>query len=289
MIQRALHYIRELPEILRGVSHKGKRGQNWLFSLSILIAFLTLTFLLHMPHGPQHWSADLVTALGSQRPASQNKRIALVYVTEKSLAPYHYVSPTNRGLLSDLLKAIDAANPEAIGLDFVIDRPTEPDLDRRFEATVHLVDGIQSKMVLGAAQITDGSGARYQKDFLDRSKRPVGHLHFDEHHSPFVISDHVVRHMSDDKGDLPSPKSFAAALAEVAGTHFHPKSHYNSWLLSPRDGNEQFLTISAEHVLGKVRGTTLADFANAARADRPRWRSFPGSRPTSDATIGQKS
>lgn len=63
--------------------------------------------------------------------------------------------------------------------------------------------------------------------------------------------------MSSAKGDLPSPKSFAAALAEAANTHFHPKSHYISWLLSPRDGNEQFLTISAEQVLGKAEGPPL--------------------------------
>jgi CHASE2 domain-containing sensor protein len=257
MIQRWLQHIRERPETFWRVSQTLKHWQMWAFGFGILVAFLTLTFLLHMPHGPQHWSADLVTAWGSQRPASQDSRIALVYVTEKSLERYPYVSPTNRGLLSDLLKAIDAANPRAIGLDFVIDRPTEPDLDRRFEATIHSIQGIQSKLVLGAAQVTDLSGAKYQKDYLRTANRPVGHLHFDEHHSPFVISDHVVRHMSDDKGDLPSPKSFAATLAEISGTDFHPKSHYISWLLNPSDGNEQFLTISAEQVLGKAEGPPL--------------------------------
>jgi CHASE2 domain-containing sensor protein len=111
--------------------------------------------------------------------------------------------------------------------------------------------------VLGAAYTADRDRAAYQKSFLDDAKRPVGHLHFDEHHSPFIISDHVVRHMSDDKGNLPSSKSFAATLAEEAGVRFHPKSHYISWLLKPGDGSEQFLTLSAEQVLGRTEGRPL--------------------------------
>ncbi len=49
------------------------------------MAALVLATLLDFPHGPEHWSADLRTALLSKRPESQHKRIALVNVTDQTL------------------------------------------------------------------------------------------------------------------------------------------------------------------------------------------------------------
>ena len=56
-----------------------------LFVVAIAAGFLLLTTLLHLPHGPEHWSADYRTARWSKHPDTQHKRIALVYVTEKTL------------------------------------------------------------------------------------------------------------------------------------------------------------------------------------------------------------
>ena len=103
-------------------SHPDRKAVAYV--LAIAGGFLLLTTLLHLPHGPEHWSADLRTKYLSTRPQTQHKRIALVYVTEKTLESHAYTSPTDRQLLADLVRAVDAAKPAVIGFDFIIDRPT---------------------------------------------------------------------------------------------------------------------------------------------------------------------
>ncbi len=243
MIERMRRLVRATPD-WRGLT----------FLLAIVAAFLGVSFLLHMPHGPQHWTADLVTAYKSTHSATQHNKIALVYVSDKTLDPYPYLSPTHRGLLAELLTAVDAAKPAAIGWDFVIDRKTDPALDQALDDAIQ---SAQSKLVLGAALMADGAGSAYQRKYLDKANRPIGHLHFGGHHNPLVVSDDVVRHMSGDKGYDPYPNRFASALADQVNVHFHPKSHYISWLLEPEDKSEQFLTLSAEQVLGRAGGPPL--------------------------------
>jgi CHASE2 domain-containing sensor protein len=229
-----------------------------LFVLAIAAGFLLLTSLLHLPHGPEHWSADFRTAHWSKHPATQHKRIVIVYVTEKTLESYPYLSPTDRGMLADLIKAVDAAGPTAIGFDFIIDRPTEPAKDAALLAAVR---DAKAAVVLGAvseeAQPLD-SGKTYQAEYLEKANRSIGHLHFDHpHRSRVIISDHVVRLMAKPTTSRTYPVSFAEQLAQKAGSYPDPKSEYISWLLSPIDHTETFLTLSADQVLGKGGGPAL--------------------------------
>jgi adenylate cyclase len=221
------------------------------YIIIIAASFLLLTTLLHLPHGPEHWSADLRTAFLSARPDTQHRRIALVYVTEKSLQPYAYLSPTERQMLADLIKAIDAANPAAIGFDFVIDRPTEAAKDAALLAAVR---DAKAPVVLGAIdepQPRQDAGKSYQADFLEKAKRSIGHLYFEKEHKSLVIGDHVIRLMAKPSYSRTYQETFADQLAQKVGTYPKPKSEYISWLLSPKDRTETFLTLSAEQVLGR--------------------------------------
>jgi adenylate cyclase len=217
------------------------------YVLGIAAGFLLLTLLLELPHGPEHWSADLRTAYLSPRPQKQDARIALIYITDRTLERFHYVSPVDRQFLTDLVKAVDAAGPRAIGLDFIFSRPTEAAKD---QAILDAILGTRAAVVLGAIQepLTPKDRA-YQADFLAKAKRVVGHLYVDAHHDSLVLSDHVVRFMAD-RANSAYPKSFAEALADAVGVHTAHRTHYISWLLPPKDGTETFLSLSAEHVLG---------------------------------------
>lgn len=229
-----------------------------LFVIAIAAGFLLLTSLLHLPHGPEHWSADYRTARWSTHPATQHKRIALIYVTEKTLEPYPYLSPTDRGMLADLVKAVDAAGPAAIGFDFIVDRPTEPAKDAALLAAVR---DAKAAVVLGA--VTEeaqpsASGKSYQAEYLEKANRSIGHLHFDHpHRSRVIIGDHVVRMMAKPTTSRTYPVSFAEQLAQKAGSYPGLKSEYISWLLDPTDRTETFLTLSAEQVLGRAGGPAL--------------------------------
>jgi len=59
----------------------------------------------------------------------QDKDIVVVAVNEDTLAQFPYRSPVDRGFLANLLTAIAAKHPRAIGVDFLFDQPTEPAKD----------------------------------------------------------------------------------------------------------------------------------------------------------------
>jgi adenylate cyclase len=223
-----------------------------LYILAVLAGFLALTFLLHLPHGPQHWSADLTTAHFSQRPGVQDKRIALVLISDATLsaAKIPYLSPIDRGLLARVVQTVDKAGAKVIGLDIILDRHTELDKDEKLRQAIQTANAT----VVVAAIDEPPSSPRVQSDFFfskAEGRRPeVGHAYFDEHHSPTQVSGHVVRLMAEPSQVNSDRKSFAETLAQAAGEHFRPASHYISWLLPPKDGTENFLTLSAEDVLG---------------------------------------
>jgi adenylate cyclase len=232
----------------------GARRLNWWAFAYIVLsagAALVLTTLLHFPHGPEHWSADLRTAYLSERAATQHDRIVLVYVSEKTLEKYPYVSPTDRQLLADLLRAVDAADPKAIGFDFIIDRPTEPAKDAELAEAVARV---RAPLVLGAIdEPAVPAGAKsFQSSFLANAKRDVGHLYFDERHNMLIVSDRVIRLTAERNPGQPHRRSFAEIIAEKEGPFAQPQSRYIAWLLSPKDGTETFLTLSAEQALGRA-------------------------------------
>jgi adenylate cyclase len=223
---------------------------------------LLLATLLHLPHGPEHWSADLRTAYLSQQLASQHGGIALIYVTDKTLERFAYTAPTDRQLLADLVRAVDAAGPKSIGLDFVLDRPTEPAKD---DALLAAVRDARAPVVLGSIagdETASGSEKKFETQHLAESKRPVGHFYFGEHHQALIISDHVVRTMAAPSFRPAGRKSFAEVVAETAGRQGAPQSEYIAWLRPPRDGSDTFLTLSADAVLASGKGASPLPLAD---------------------------
>jgi adenylate cyclase len=221
------------------------------YAVTGVLGFLLAFFLIHLPHGPEHWSADLRTAYLSARLDTQHPRIAIIEVTEKTLEHQPYIEPIDRQLLSDLVHRVELATPKAIGLDFVFDRPTETDKDERL---IEIIRDAAIPIVMGAlddATLRSDDERAFQARFLARTNRPAGHLYFDEHHSPLVISDHVIRSIETLEPEESPRASFAELLANAAKTYSHPGREYIAWLLSPKDGTETFLTLAAEHVLGR--------------------------------------
>jgi adenylate cyclase len=220
-------------------------------ALGVAVAFLALTTFMHIPRGPEHWTADLRTRYLSTRPQTQHERITIVYVTEKTLAPYAYLSPTDRQLLADLVRAIDAAEPAVIGFDFIIDRPTEPAKD---EALMAALREAKAKVVVGAIDEPAVKGKKrrsFQATYLKNVNRHVGHLYFDAQYDVLIISDQVVRHMAGPHQKHDHQKSFARQLVDAVGSYPEPNSTAISWLLEPKDGSETFQSLPAEQVLGR--------------------------------------
>jgi CHASE2 domain-containing sensor protein len=134
--------------------------------------------------------------------------IALVYVTDNTLARLPYTTPIDRQLMADIINAVDAAGPKAIGLDFIFDRATEPAKDQALLDAIHQA---KSPIILGTIG-AHGPEPSFGTDLLAKSQRPVGHLFFGDHHQVLIISDNVVRTSASRDHGLPTSKSFAGKV-----------------------------------------------------------------------------
>jgi adenylate cyclase len=210
------------------------------------IGVLALFGLTHAPHGPEHWSADLLTAYLSPAAKSQDRRIALVKISEDSLQGY--LSPIDRDFLGRLIGRIDSAGPRAIGIDLIFDRPTETEKDG---ALIDTIRDAKAPVVISALYVDSlAPGQRsFQQMVLDKTGRPAGHPYFHSHAGKLTVSDDVVRSLPETSGRDAVRKSFAEALVSAAG--ISPAVHPGpiAWLLPPSDGNQTFWEIPAESLM----------------------------------------
>lgn len=219
------------------------------------IAACILYFANHIPHGVQHWSADFVTATLSKRVREPYPNIRIVEVSEGSLRPYPYESPTNRKLLADLIRAVASARPRAIGVDIVFDRPTEEHNDEELKEVIR-----DSPVPIALGSVDDASiplvkDREFQRDFIKFTGRPEGHLYFDEsHQNPIVLSDDVIRSIARNDSVNPPRQSFVEAILEAARIPSAQVQGYISWLLPRAKNDEVFQTFEASHVLGRAEG-----------------------------------
>ena len=84
-----------------------------------------LSFLDRISQFVQDWETASVFAPEE----AQDPDIIIVAVDEATLSRFTYRSPVDRAFLSTLLQSLSAHQPAAIGMDFVLDQPTEPAKD----------------------------------------------------------------------------------------------------------------------------------------------------------------
>jgi adenylate cyclase len=247
-------YVNTLKKAIeRGMT---QRASFWGLLLRFVV-FVTgaysLEFLLDPPHSPEHWSSDMVTARFSKTARGQNPDLVLVYISETTLANIPYLSPIDRGMLADLISAIDQAGAKVIGLDLILDRQTEPEKDHKL---INSIKQARGKLVLG---IVEGP-AKFQSDMLEElglgrecesvnkdSRINCGHVYLGADPSNLVLSGYVVRFI-EDTGVF---KSFGSAVAAAASGKIYPtQSRIISWLLPPRDSTDLFTTFDARTLPG---------------------------------------
>ena len=192
----------------------------------------------------EHYLGDVRTALLSDQLPSQHPSVAIVAITDDTLAGYRTYLPVERDLLARVIEAVDAAGAKVIGLDFLFTSPADG-------SEILLIEAIRrarAKVVLAAADERIGL-SQVQRDkqqaFFREVDRPVGYLNL------ATERDSVVRFMAQPNAeDKPAyPKSFAALIAESAGFTSSQDRARIAWLRTPRDGADTFLTISAEALL----------------------------------------
>jgi len=193
----------------------------------------------------EHYMGDVRTTLLSDQLPSQHPRVAIVAITDDTLAGYKTYLPVDRHLLARVVDAVDAAGAKVIGLDFLFAASVPEDHE------MMLIDAIRrarAKIVLAVADERVGltqAQREKQQAFLREVSRPAGYSNL------ATERDSVVRFMAQPYADGPPayPKSFASLLAENAGSPATEARPRIAWLRTPRDGSDVFLTAGAETLL----------------------------------------
>lgn len=100
-------------------------------ALVALSAVNNLAMLTNADRFVQDWEVASLTP-----PEPQDPDIVIVAITEDTLRQFPYRSPVDRQFVSELLTTLAARSPRAIGLDLLLDQPTEPTKDQQLRATL---------------------------------------------------------------------------------------------------------------------------------------------------------
>ncbi|MGE0093852.1 MAG: CHASE2 domain-containing protein [Alphaproteobacteria bacterium] len=212
------------------------------FLLVLGIAFfVTLIFRVFPFLNAEEAVADARLALLGPAAAEQNTQVALVTITEDTLALLPYRSPVDRALLADVTLALKAAGARAIGFDILFDRPTEPEKDEAFLAAVRS-EG--APVVLAWADpslgLDETQTATLEAFITTSGARPAVPL-------LVIDADGTVRRLP--PMERTGRPSLAMALAHAAGD---PPPHIEgriAYLRPPADGTDTFLTMPAHAVI----------------------------------------
>src|SRR6478735_10033089 len=109
-----------------------RRGRAAAIAAIILVVSTALAQLVTQPPSPfaaaeRLFEAVAFRALGPRRPI--DSRVVIAAITEGTLARLPYRSPVDRQFLASLIDKLAADGVAAIGLDVLLDRPTEADKD----------------------------------------------------------------------------------------------------------------------------------------------------------------
>ena len=219
-----------------------------------IVCLLAASALLYAPLRAEFlkiepWTADWRTMVLSDKTTGPHASVAIVVINKDTLAGYPYHSPTPRNLLASVLKAVESAEPAAIGVDVYFVRPTEAENDQAF---LRAVQERRGKIVLAAVnesalQFSD-SERQFQKRFLSEAGAPVGFLNLRRDR------DDVVRYTSPPVANSEYPESFAAQLVKAtrgptAKQSFSPSSTRIAWLLREDYTPQPFVVVLAHDLL----------------------------------------
>ena len=203
------------------------------FSLAAGLLLVGASRAKLLPAAPDKFTYDWRTYLFAERAPAPRKDIAIILVDEHSLNGYYYLSPIDRGLLAEVIKSVDEAGAKAIGLDVVLDRPTEPQKDK---ALMEAIKQARATVVLGAHDHRAGETAdelAYQEKFIADTGRTAGHFYFAPEPDEFTLSDQAIRYLLPPSPEPPYRPGLAQALADIDGKKPAPESSLIYWRLPP--------------------------------------------------------
>lgn len=141
-------------------------------------------------------------------PAPPDPRVAIIAITEETLAAFPYVAPVDRGFLAGLIDQLATAGVAGIGIDVLFDRPTEPAKDAALQRALTRRD-IPVVAITAAPETALAAERRdYLQKFLAGVRTGTANLGRDRFDD--MVRTHVPVHPA--TGQPSFPASLAAAL-----------------------------------------------------------------------------
>jgi adenylate cyclase len=178
----------------------------------LLIASAGLAILLTRPPSPLASAERLLDALAFRLFAPSrppNERIAIIGIKEETLVPLPYRSPIDRGFLARLLDDLSAAGPAALGIDILLDRPTEVEKDDALRNAMRRARDRLVIISLTATTPLSPAQRRFLDEFTSDFRTGYANLARDR------FDDMIRRYVPVDPTD--GAPSFAAAIAQAVG------------------------------------------------------------------------
>jgi len=177
-----------------------------IFALGSLLATRNLTLLTRVDRFVQDWETASVFAPQE----AQDPNILIVAIDEPTLSRFAYRAPMDRHFVSDLLQQIAGHGPAAIGLDLLLDQPTEADKDSELSRTIA---GMKVPLVVSYvadAKVVSPAQKAFEDAFVPPARRGMAELPTDQ----FDTARDVYAGATVDGRYLPG---FARALAAAVG------------------------------------------------------------------------
>ena len=277
-------------------------GFAFLLAVCTAVALVWLHDEGLLPQAPDKWTYDLRTALLSQQAPAQRSDIVVVLVGDDTLGRYKYRSPIDRGMMANLVRALDDAGAKVIGLDFLFDRKTEPEKDAALLAALRSTRHARVAIASIDQRVHRASVRqfKYQDWFLQQAGKPVGHAYFQHEDERWSAGDRIVRYHTPAKlAEFPAktgiaPRcraSFARLVHNLAqGRTERPQCKdrpsekafldilykrpvrdgaYIAWMLEPAPGTDVFTSFSVrEHEPGTPQDKLLSAAQRTLVKDR---------------------
>jgi class 3 adenylate cyclase/CHASE2 domain-containing sensor protein len=195
-----------------------------------------LTFLSSL----ENIAADIrVSAL--QPPAPQSKDVVIAAITEETLAQFQYRSPVDRAFLANLLKTLEKKGAKAIGVDVLLDQPTEEVKDELLKKTIREINTPLFFSYSNTPTVVNQDQLAYMNDFVPEDKRGGANLVTD----PF---DGTVRWTFAGETNPGMPLGFPRKVAQLVGIDTPKRNQEIAWRAQP-DAETPAFPIYPSHAL----------------------------------------
>ncbi len=255
------------------VAAEAKRSRKFpTFSLLACLGCIAAALALFYPpvrqyvNSQEYWTADWRTALLADRVPDMHNSIVVVVFDPDTFGGVDR-SPIPRDLHAQVIRALDAMSPRAIGLDFYFIGSQGAQNDRIFLETVR---DVRSPIVLGAVDEHDPKfkpgQLAYQRQYHAKIAKPAGYLALK--YDP----GHIVRRTSPPLAISQYKESFARQVALAAGAKLKgPGASSNSmriaWVLGPGYDTQPFLMISAKEFLPSADNAGLGELEDRIKGN----------------------